>query len=317
MSLRSLFHTPPPDVAIEIDHAHVGAARLVWRGNQAVVAAHAQEALPPGAVVPALASLNMADVPLVAQVIGRVLAQLGSTPARVALIVPDTVAKVSLLKLEKVPAKAADLQEIVRWQVRKTAPFPIEQAVLSVSPGVTAADGSCEMVVSLARADVIQQYEQACLMAGTEAGLVDIASFSVLNAVLAAPGGPSGDWLLVHITDTYLTLAVMRDQSLLFFRHRGEEAEGTLADLIHQTAMYYEDRLHGGGFARVLIAGGARLPGGAESVRRGLEERLRIGVESVDPRNAAVLVDRIGASPELLDVLAPLVGMLVREGRVA
>ena len=317
MSFRSLFHTPPPDVAIEIDHAHVGAARLVWRGNQAVVAAHAQEALPPGAVVPALASLNLADVPLVAQVIGRVLAELGSSRARVALIVPDTVAKVSLLKLEKVPAKAADLQEIVRWQVRKTAPFPIEQAVLSVSPGVPAADGSCEMVVSLARMDVIQQYEQACLMAGAEAGLVDIASFSVLNAILAAPGGPSGDWLLVHITDTYLTLAVMRDQSLLFFRHRGEEAEGTLSDLIHQTAMYYEDRLHGGGFARVLIAGGARLPGGAESVRRGLEERLRIGVESVDPRHAAALVDRIGASPELLDVLAPLVGMLVREGRVA
>ena len=332
MSFRSLFQTPPPDVAIEIDHAHVGAARLVWRGNQAVVAAHAQEALPPGAVVPALASLNMADVPLVAQVIGRVLAELGSKPARIGLIVPDTVAKVSLLKLEKVPARAADLQEIVRWQVRKTAPFPIEQAVLSVSPGVPAADGSCEMVVSLARMDVIQQYEQACLMAGAEAGLVDIASFSVLNAILAAPCGPSGDpstdsgspratsrgdWLLVHITDTYLTLAVMRDQSLLFFRHRGEEAEGTLNDLIHQTAMYYEDRLHGGGFARVLIAGAARLPGGAESVRRGLEERLRIGVESVDPRHAAALVDRIGASPELLDVLAPLVGMLVREGRMA
>ncbi len=331
MSFRALFQTPPPDVAIEIDRAHVGAARLVWRGNQAVVSAHAQEALPPGAVAPALASLNMADVPLVAKAVGRVLAELGGKPSRVALVVPDTVAKVSLLKLEKVPAKAADLQEIVRWQVRKTAPFPIEQAVLSISPGATAADGSAEMVVSLARTDVIQQYEQACLMAGAEAGLVDIASFSVLNAILAAPGEPSGDpstgsgpprassrgdWLLVHITDTYLTLAVMRGQALLFFRHRGEESEGTLADLIHQTAMYYEDRLHGGGFARVLIAGGARLPGGAESVRRGLEERLGLGVESVDPRNAAVLVDRIGASPELLDVLAPLVGILLREGRL-
>ena len=222
-----------------------------------------------------------------------------------------------MLRLEKVPAKAADLQEIVRWQVRKTAPFPIEQAILSISPGVTAADGSNEMLVSLARADVIQQYEQACRMAGADAGLVDIASFSVINAILAAPGRPTGDWLLVHITDTYLTLAVMREQALLFFRHRGEEAEGTLADLIHQTAMYYEDRLHGGGFARVLIAGGARLPGGAETVRRGLEERLRVGVESVDPRQAATLVDRIGATPELLDLLAPLAGMLVREGRVA
>ncbi len=317
MSFRALFQTPPPDVAIEIDHAHVGAARLVWRGNRAVVAAHAQEALPPGAVVPALTALNMADVPLVAQVVGRVLAELGNKPSRVALVVPDTVAKVSLLKLEKVPAKSADLHEIVRWQIRKAAPFPIEQAVLSLSPGAVAPDGGREMVVSLARADVIQQYEQACLTAGAHAGLVDIASFSVINAIVSGDGAPSGDWLLVHVTDTYLTLAVMRDQSLLFFRHRGEEAEGTLADLIHQTAMYYEDRLHGGGFGRVLIAGGARLPGGAESVRRGLEERLRIGVESVDPRGAATLVDRIGASPELLDVLAPLVGMLRRDGRVA
>lgn len=317
MSFRSLFQSPPPDVAIEIDHAHVAAARLAWRGGQAVVAAHAHEALPAGAVVPSLAALNMADVPAVAKAVGRVLAALGNPPGRVALVVPDTVAKVSLLRLEKVPPKAADLQEIVRWQVRKTSPFPIEQAVISVSPGLAAADGSREMVVSLARADVIQQYEQACLMAGAEAGLVDLASFSVLNGILAVAGGPAGDWLLVHITDTYLTLAVMRDQALLFFRHRGEEAEGTLADLIHQTAMYYEDRLHGAGFARVLIAGGGRLPGGAESVRRGLEERLRIGVESVDPRQAAALPDRIGASQEALDVLAPLVGVLLREGRVA
>lgn len=322
MSLRAFFQTPPPDVAIEIDHAHVAAARLEWRGGKAVVAAHAFEALPAGAVVPSLAALNMADVPAVAKVIERVLAELGNKPARVALVVPDTVAKVSLLKLEKVPAKAADLQEIVRWQMRKTAPFPVEQAVLSISPGVAAADGSREMVVSLARTEVIQQYEQACLMAGVEAGLIDLASFSVLNGILATPGAATsgaarGDWLLVHITDTYLTLAVMRDEALLFFRHRGEEAEGTLADLIHQTAMYYEDRLHGAGFSRVLIAGGARLPGGAESVRRGLEERLRIGVESVDPRQAAALVDRIVASPELLDVLSPLVGMLLREGRVA
>lgn len=320
MSVRALFQAPPPDVAIEIDHAYVAAARLEWRGHQAVVAAHAHEALPPGLVAPSLSALNLPDVPAVARVVARVLAELGIRPSRAALVVPDTVAKVSLVKLEKVPAKAADLHEILRWQIRKTAPFPIEQAVLSVSPGVAAADGSREMVVTLARADVIQQYEQACLMAGVEAGLVDLATFSVLNGILAVPAGatgPRGDWLLVHITGTYLTLAVMRDESLLFFRHRGEETEGTLADLIHQTAMYYEDRLHGAGFARVLVAGGTRLPGGSDSVRRGLEERLHIGVESVDPRQGATLVDRIVASPELLDVLAPLVGLLLREGRAA
>lgn len=317
MTFRDLFHTPPPDVAVEIDRGHVSAARLAVRGTQVVVAAHATEALPDGAVAPALATTNIPDVPLVAEALRRVLAQIGGPTARIALVVPDTVAKVSLLKLEKVPARAADLQEIVRWQVRKTAPFPMEQAVLSVTPGARDADGSAELVVALARADVVHQYEQACRMAGAHAGLVDLSTFSVINGVLAGPSAPSGDWLLVHVTDTYITLAVVRDHSLLFFRNRTEEAEGTLADLIHQTAMYYEDRLHGGGFARVLLAGGARLPGGADAVRRGLEERLSIGVEPVDPRGAAGLVDRIGASAELLDVLAPLVGLLLRERTVA
>jgi hypothetical protein len=257
----------------------------------------------------------MPDVPAVAQVLSRVLGQIGGKPGRVSLIVPDTVAKVSLLKLEKVPAKSADLQEIVRWQVRKSAPFPIDQAVVSIAPGARGADGGSEFVVALSRADVIHQYEQVCLMAGAHAGLVDLSTFGVLNSVLSGNAVPPGDWLLVHVTDTYLTLAVVRDNALLFFRNRGEE-EGTIADLIHQTAMYYEDRLNGAGFSRVLVAGAARLPDGADSVRR-LEERLRVSVEAVDPRGAAALQDRIGASAELLDVLSPLIGMLLRERKVA
>jgi Tfp pilus assembly PilM family ATPase len=317
MSLRDLFTTPPPDVAVEIDHTHVAAARISMHGNQHVIVAHASEALPPGAVMPGLAALNIPDVPAVAQAVGRAIAQLGgSKPVRVALVVPDTVAKVSLLRLEKVPPKAADLQEIVKWQVKKTSPFPMEHAVVSVSPGALSADGASEFVVSLSRADVIHQYEQACVMAGVHPGLVDLSTFSVINSIVASTSAPAGDWLLVHVTSGYMTLAVIRDNALLFFRNRSED-EGTLADLIHQTAMYYEDRLHGGGFTRVLIAGAARLPGGAESVRRGLVERLGIGVEAVDPRTAALLQDRIAASPELLDVLAPLVGMLLRERKVA
>ena len=312
------FTTAPPDVAVEIDRAHVAAARLAIRGGQAVITAHASETLPAGAVVPGALALNMPDVPAVAGAIRHTLSQLGgSKPTRVSLVLPDTVAKVSLLRLEKVPAKAADLHEIVKWQVRKTAPFPMEQAVLSVVPGALSPDGASEFVVTVARTDVIHQYEQACVMAGVHAGLVDLSTFSVINSILASASPPAGDWLLVHVTDTYLTLAVLRDQALLFFRNRSEETEGSLADLIHQTAMYYEDRLHGAGFARVVIAGAGRLPSGAESVRRDLEQRLRMNVEAVDPRTAAALQDRIAASPELLDVLAPLVGMLLRERRAA
>jgi Tfp pilus assembly PilM family ATPase len=314
MSLLDWLMTPPPDVAVEIDRAHVAAARVHWRGGRPVVAAHAVEPLPAGAVVPALVAPNMHDVGVVGQAVTRVLGQLGGRTARVALVVPDTVAKVSLLRLEKVPAKAADLREIVRWQVRKSAPFPVEQAVLSVSPGTPVAEGGREFIVALAREDVVRQYEQAVAMAGAHAGIVDLATFGVLNSVIA--GGATGDWLLVHVAGTCVTLAVIRDQHVIFFRHRSEESEGTLADLIHQTAMYYEDRLQGTGISRVWLAGMASMPD-ADGVRRDLEARLGASVERVDPHGAASLVDRIDSTPELDDALAPLVGVLRRQGRAA
>ncbi len=104
---------------------------------------------------------------------------------------------------------------------------------------------------------------------------------------------------------------------MIFFRSRAADTDGTLADLVHQTTMYYEDRLKGGGFSRVIVAGAAAAGAGSDAVidelRRSLEARLTTPVETVDPRTAAALTDRISAAPALLDTLAPLVGLLLRE----
>ena len=104
----------------------------------------------------------------------------------------------------------------------------------------------------------------------------------------------------------------MRGADLIFFRNRGGEGDGTLADLVHQTAMYYEDRLTGAGFARVILAGGGQPAAEMDEIRRSLAERLATSVDSLDPRTAAALTDRISAAPTLLDTLAPLVGLLLR-----
>lgn len=317
MSRGGLFQSAPPDVAIGIESGHVSAARLTWRGAAATIAAHVIEPLPDGAVTPALASSNIADIPLIGRIIAQALGRLGGRVKRAALVIPDTAAKVSLLRFENVPAKPGDLVELMRWQIRKSAPFPIEHAILSFTPGAKPADGGHEFIVTVARQDVIAEYEQACTHAGLHAGLVDLATFSIINGVLASAAVPTGDWLLVHAAPTYTALTVLRDRHLIFFRHRDEETGGTLADVVHQTAMYYEDRLKGSGFTRVLLAGASVVPEGADALRRSLEERLGIGVEAVDPRASAALLDRITASPSTLDALAPLVGILVRERRVA
>jgi Tfp pilus assembly PilM family ATPase len=311
----SLRESAAPAAAVEIASGRVSAASLEWRGGQPVVAAHATEPLPDGALVPVLTALNIRDRAAVLGVLGRVLERVGR-PRRIGLVIPDVVAKVSLVRFEQVPKRAQDLDQLVRWQVRKSAPFAIEDAQVTYVPGIHAADGQ-EYIVSLARRDVVQEYEGLCAEAGAHAGLIDLATFNVINVVLAGAGAPTADWLLVNIAADYASIALLRGPHLIVFRNRVADAEETLADLVHQTAMYYEDRLKGAGFARVILAGAAAASatqsGNIEQLRRSLEERLTTTVETVDPRTAAALTDRIGAAPALLDTLAPLVGLLLRD----
>ena len=284
------------------------------------VTAHGMEALPPGSVIPSLNAANIADPRAVGAALRRVFDRMAIKPKRVALAVPDSVAKVSLLRFEKVPERPRDLDELIRWQVRKAAPFRIEDAQLTYLAGHKLADGSTEFLVVMARKDIVREYEAACEEAGAHAGIVDLATFNVINSVLATAQPPSDDWLLVHVTQEDATMAILRGAQLVFFRNRATEGEAGLADMVHQTAMYYEDRLSGAGFARVILSGGGG-PGSttgtaahdADYLRRALEQRLAAKVDPVDPRTAVTLADRISPNTELLDALAPLVGLLARD----
>lgn len=313
--LSTLGETSSPSVAVELAGRRVSAAALELHGGRPVIAAHAAENLPEGALVPSLTAENIRDRPAVVAALQRVFERIGGRPRRVGLVVPDLIAKVSLVRFEKVPVRVQDLEQLVRWQVKKTAPFPIDEAQVSYTPGMSAADDH-EFIVSLARRSVVESYEEVCDEAGAHAGIVDLATFNVINAVLAASAPVATDWLLVHVAADYASIAIVRGEHLIFFRNRASETEGTLADLVHQTAMYYEDRLRGAGFVRVVLAGvGARED--LDQVRRSLEERLTTPVETIDPRTAAALTDRISAAPTLLDTLAPLVGLLLRDRAVA
>ena len=310
-AFTALFEPAPPTVALNVGVGRVSAASLEWRGGQAVVAAHATEPLADGALMPSLMALNVHDRTAVLDAIGRVLERVGR-PRRIGLIIPDIVARVSLLRFEQVPARTPDLDQLVRWQVRKAAPFPIEDAQISYVPALHAPDGQ-EFVVSLARRDIIQEYEGLCAEAGAHAGLVDLATFSVINAVLAGTGAPAADWLLIQVAPDYASIALLRGPHLISFRNRATDSDGTLADLVHQTAMYYEDRLKGAGFSRIILAGAADTRDALDQVRHSLEDRLTTPVETIDPRTAVTLADRIAAPAALLDTLAPLVGLLLRD----
>ena len=303
--------SPPPDAALELAPDSVSGAVVSARGSDATVQSFAFEPLPAGALVPSLTGQNVVDRPAVVAAIKAVMDRIGR-PKKVALVVPDLATRVSLVRFDQLPASREDLDQLIRWQVKKSAPFPIEDASLTWTPGSQSIEGGHEFVVALARQDVVREYESACESAGLHAGLIDLSTFSVVNCYLAGGRVPTGDWLVVQVRSDYTSIAIMRGGDVIFFRNRGEGEGDALADLVHQTTMYYQDRLSGQGFTRVLVGGTGRPGGDLEMARRGLEERLGVPVETIDPTRVAMLTDRITVTRDVMARLAPLVGMMLR-----
>ena len=314
--LASWLASPPLEAAIEIAPEAVSIAVLGGRGTTAIVQGYAVEPLPVGAVSPSLMATNISDRSAVVQAVRAACDSVGVRPRRAALVIPDLAAKVSLVKFEKTPTRRDDLDQMIRWQMKKSTPFPIEDAAVTHSPGARTVEGN-EFLVVAARRDAIQEYESVCEDAGIEAGLIDLSTLAVVNLFLTSSPPESGDWLVVHMRPEYTSIVILRGEDVIFFRNRAEGDQEELPDVVHQTAMYYQDRLNGRGFTRVLLGGLGRTPGAVDLARRNIVEHMGTIVEPIDPTRGAQLTDRIHATPELMATLSPLVGMLLRSRKEA
>jgi type IV pilus assembly protein PilM len=309
--LTSWLASPLPDAAIQIAPECVSVAVIGSRSGEPVVQGYAIEPLPAGAVTASLTLSNISARPAVVDALRRALERAGVRPRRVALVIPDPAARVSLVRFEQVPSRHEDLEQLIRWQIRKAAPFTIEDACLTFDLSTRSPEGGAEFVVVMARRDVVREYESVCEEVGMHAGLVDVATLSMLNLFLMSER-PEGDWLVIHAQPSYASVVILRGEHVIFFRNSAEGDGEGLADVVHQTTMYYQDRLTGQGFKRVLLGGMGKSAGALDQMRQALSERLGSAVEMIDPTRAAALTDRITASADVVSSLAPLVGVMVR-----
>jgi Tfp pilus assembly PilM family ATPase len=273
---------------------------------------HASAALPAGALAPSLNSANIADRGAVVAAVRQVLEAVGR-PRRVALALPDVVARLAVVRLDTVPARAEEREQLLRWHVRKAAPFDSEAAQVSASPGRRLEDGAQEFIVALARRDVIGEYEAVCAEASAHAGVVDLATSSLVHVAGLESRRQDGDWMLVHLGADYVTLAIVRDRIPIFFRTRGTETDGALADTVHQAAMYYEDRLAGQTLAAVVVVDPSDTEAALRTVEATVADRWRVGVERLDVSSIIQLADRIAMPPDVSARLAPAAGLVLRE----
>tara|TARA_B100001123_G_scaffold446424_2_gene600878 strand:- start:35815 stop:36768 length:954 start_codon:yes stop_codon:yes gene_type:complete len=312
--LFSLVSTPRPSLALGISAATVRGVAVGSVKSIPQVIGHSAVSLPQGAVEPGAAAVNITDGAVVSAAIREAIGKLPRKGRRVGLVVPDCVGKVSFLRLDHVPGSSKELRRLIAWQVSKALPFPIEDAQLEYAPGQQLADGGREFIVGVIRRDIVEEYERVCREGGVYAGLVDLSAFNVVNMATPNATDENGDWILVHIMDCYSTVALVRGANVVLLRTLNATTADDVSASIHQSVMFYEDRLKGDGISRAVLVQSDDSIVDSDVIARRMKAQFNFPVERLGSRGDFVFE---GVEVDAVEALAGPVGLLLREGRLS
>ena len=311
-----MFRTPQAQAAISINSDGIVTVGFTGLAGQPSLSVQEVKQFEIGVVVPSMTSSNIIDPKAVVSAIKDILRKYKSAPNRIAMVLPDAVAKVTLLTFDKVPEHEKDLRQLIKLNMQRSAPFDLDDARLSYIRCGRNSNNQARLLAVVIPKPVLREYEDVCNKVGLNVGCVDLASFNLINTSLfTSRNKQQGDWMLVHTARHYNTLAILRDTQLIFYRTQVADQKHSLDDFIHQTTMYYEDRLDGSGIAHGVFAD-TEIDNSAESLEPPFDQPFtgfsNIVFDQLGKRIAGVIKNTQDLPLSTLDSLAAPIGILVR-----
>jgi type IV pilus assembly protein PilM len=290
---RWLEATPHPAIAIEISPEMVAAARFHRTGS---LAGFSVESLPQGAIVASAIETNLLNPSAVKSAINNVCLRLDAKDEDATLILPDPVIRVFVQHFDEFPRSAPEAIPMLRWKLKKSVPFEVDETLLSYMRQSPRADG-VDIVTAIARLRIIKEYELLLEPLGLRPGVVlssTLAAITLLN--------DQRPTLLARVSGTSLTTAIVREGVLAGYRCTELPVPATkispqmLLEEIFPVAAYYQDTWQEG-IQAVRVAGlGHRL----RDFVQPLENEFRCEVRSL--LSAAISEGRLeGDSRSLAD----------------
>ena len=270
---ETLLHLRPayPPVAVEIDRGDLTLVRVRAkdRAKPHVEAFH-RLAAAEAAIGGTIARPSFGAPAELAKRIHELFVQTGTKPGKVSIILPDNLAKISIVTLPERPRTRKQMDELLRFKLRRSVPFRLEDAVLASSelPGP---GPETHVLVSVVLRSIVEQYEAAFAAAGCRPGLVDLCTpslFNLLRRDLVLASGRGSDAALLNCTRGYFTLIIVRSGQMVFFRcksyARGEDADpaenlSVMTRELSSSISYYHEKLAGTGIGTLFVR--AVVPG--------------------------------------------------------
>ncbi len=262
---QRLWNEPPPSLAVEFSSAGVAAAR--WTPGAGTAEQVAVAPLAEGALRPSPVRENLARPDDVRRALASALGQVSRrNGGNLAVFLPDVSARVSVVTFEQLPNKAEEAASLIRWRLKKTVPFEMEDATLAYFPQGQSMEGQ-EVVVAVTPHAVVRQYEMLLDSLEYEPGFVTLSSMAALGLLPESRADRASGTMLVRGAGSLLTIVVTSAGRLRIFRATelpaGEEArtlEEVFADA-YSSAVYFQDS-YGGKVEQIYLAGfGAQTAG--------------------------------------------------------
>lgn len=229
---------PHPPLAIEISAERVSLVR--WsRGGE--VEDLAVEPLRPGVLVPSAVETNIVDLATVQSSVEKVCSRLQVREGDAALLLPDPVIRVFVQHFEDFPRSSEEALPLLRWRLRKSLPFDLEEMLVSYTRQAPRENG-VNVVTTIARLPIVREYESVVRASKLRPGVV--VSSSIAAVALLDDEKPT---LMVRIAGKALTTAIVRGDGLCGYRCTELPADSRellpkmLLDEIFPVAAYYQD----------------------------------------------------------------------------
>ena len=228
---------PRPRVACEVSMERVVAARA--GDKQSPLESATAQALPAGALVPGLQQANLAARPAVVDALRDALGIVAGRTRDVVLVIPDATTRIMLLDFDTLPDKLDDAEGVVRFRLKKSLPFDIDQSAVSFDR--QPADKGIRVIAAVTPRTVIEEYESAVREAGYNPGTVIPSMIAALGAVDAtAPA------MVIKVESGTTSFAIVDQNQLLLYRaleNGGSAVTGeSLIDDVNTSLVYFEDR---------------------------------------------------------------------------
>jgi type IV pilus assembly protein PilM len=251
-----------PPLACEIAADRVLAGRASDAGRLVdVCSAHE---LAPGMVLPDLTESNLRDGAAVRKAIESALGALGGRSHDIIAILPDTTVRVVLLDFETLPSDAAEAEAVVRFRLKKSLPFNVDEARVSYHAQITG--GNVRAVAAVVLNSVLEEYESAFRDVGYSPGVV-------MPSMLAALGAADAErpTLVVKVDARTISIAIMDQDQLLLFRTlenvRGITISGEqLAEEVYPSVVFFQDT-YNLNIERIYVAGLPESGGAAPALK--------------------------------------------------